>query len=156
MDLLDRGVDLLDYYRGRVSTRRMALLVVHDISRMPRTRAAVAGLDPGRPWGETNGQLALLDTRIQAVHGLLWVGLRLKGKPPKINPYPVPEAKKPEPEKQKPKVDPRHRAYLDRFSPGKAPPAPPPKRKPKDRPPGKPGMSERHRAYLDRFAPPKH
>ncbi|MBB4931841.1 hypothetical protein F4561_002661 [Lipingzhangella halophila] len=127
---------------------------------MPRTRAAVAGLDPGRPWDETNGQLALLDTRIQAVHGLLWVGLRLKGKAPKVQPYPVPEVKKaaePKKRSEKPKVNERHKAYLDRFSPGKAPPAAPPaRRKPKDRPPGRPGMAERHRAYLDRFAPPKH
>ncbi|MFC7745395.1 hypothetical protein ACFQXA_37640 [Nocardiopsis composta] len=71
----------------------MHLLVLHDMARMPRTRAALTGMDPGRPWSEVQTQLALLDTRLQALYGLLWVGLRIKGKPPEPKPYPAPQPK---------------------------------------------------------------
>lgn len=114
LDLLDRGVDILDFYRGEISWRRMHLLVVHDVARMPRTRAALSGTDPSRPWEEANGQFALLDSRLQALQALLWVGLRLKGKPPKVSPYPIPKAKR---KREAPRMDPKVIDYLNRFSP---------------------------------------
>ncbi|GAA4928743.1 hypothetical protein GCM10023224_05030 [Streptomonospora halophila] len=95
----------------------MCLLVLRDMDRMPRTKAALAGLDSARPFPEINQQVALLDTRIQALYGLLWVGLHLKGKPPGIKPYPIPEAKQ---VREKPQMDQRHLDYLNRFSPAHA------------------------------------
>ncbi|MFL1427131.1 MULTISPECIES: hypothetical protein [unclassified Nocardiopsis] len=114
-------VDICDFYAGRITFRRMVLLVIHDMARMPRTRAALQGLDPGRPWGETNSQLALLDSRVQYLARILWVGLRLKDEPPAMRLYPVPtpEKDKAEPEQQTRKPDPRLQAYLDRFAPPK-------------------------------------
>ncbi|GAB3213325.1 hypothetical protein GCM10027294_43820 [Marinactinospora endophytica] len=97
----------------------MALLVLHDLGRMPRTRAALAGEDPARPWDELNTQLALLDSRLQFVLRVLWVGLRLEGDPPPSTTYPVPGAdEQPQGSPQgPPRMDPRHREYLDRFAP---------------------------------------
>lgn len=118
LDLLDRGHDLLDFYRGEISMRRMVLLVVHDIDRMPRTRAAVDGLDPTRRWDETNTQLALLDTRLQSLLGVMWVGGRLKGKPPPVKPYPIPsKADVRKAATKKPRVAPKALEYLNRFAP---------------------------------------
>ncbi|MEU0236784.1 hypothetical protein ABZ234_03770 [Nocardiopsis sp. NPDC006198] len=98
----------------------MVLLVIHDLARMPRTRAVLAGRDPGRPWSETNDQLALLDSRIQALMRVMWVGGRLKGEPPEIHPYPVPTAKDEKAqEKASRRPDPRKQAYLERFAPPK-------------------------------------
>ena len=100
--------------------RRMVLLVIHDMARMPRTRAALTGRDPGRPWNETNDQLALLDSRLQALMRVMWVGGRLKGEPPDIHPYPVPAAKgEKAQERQSRRPDPRKQAYLERFAPPK-------------------------------------
>lgn len=113
-------MDLLDFYAGRISMRRMVLLVIHDMARMPRTKAAVQGLDPGRPWGELNEQIALLDARIQTLTRVAWVGLRLKDDPPAVQLYPVPTAKGEKPqEQQKRRPDPRKQAYLERFAPPK-------------------------------------
>lgn len=121
LDLLDREVDILDFYRGQISMRRMVLLVIHDMARMPRTRAAIQGLDPGRPWGEINEQLALLDARIQTLTRVAWVGGRLKDEPPAVKLYPVPTAKGEDSEQaqQKRGPDPRKQAYLERFAPPK-------------------------------------
>lgn len=118
LDLFDRDVDLLDYYRGEISMRRMVLLVIHDLARMPRTRAVVSGLDPERPWDETNTQLAIIDTRLQSLLRVDWVGGRLQGKPPDVNPYPVPAAKGQQ-HAQARRPDPRKQAYLERFAPPK-------------------------------------
>ncbi|WP_435110159.1 hypothetical protein [Nocardiopsis synnemataformans] len=117
LDLFDRGVDLLDFYRGHITMRRMVLLVIHDMARMPRTRAAAQGLDPGRPWGELNEQLALLDARIQTLTRVAWVGGRLKDDPPAVTLYPVPGLKDEQQEQQKRRPDPRKQAYLERFAP---------------------------------------
>lgn len=109
-------MDILDFYAGRISMRRMVLYVIHDMTRMPRLSAAVNGLDPARDWSETNTQLALMDVRHQSMLGVMWVGLRLKGKPPTVKPYPIPsaEAKR---RQEPPKVDPKTMAYLNQFAP---------------------------------------
>ncbi|MFY7066001.1 hypothetical protein ACOQFV_09080 [Nocardiopsis changdeensis] len=88
---------------------------------MPRTRAALQGLDPGRPWDETNSQLALVDSRLQYLARILWVGLHLKDEPPAMRLYPVPTSKKDatESEQQTRRPDPRKQAYLERFAPPK-------------------------------------
>lgn len=99
--------------------RRMVLLVIHDMARMPRTRAAIDGLDPDRPWDETNTQLALLDSRMQSMMRVLWVGLRLKNDPPAVKPYPVPDVKGEDKPQQTRRPDPRKQAYLERFAPPK-------------------------------------
>ncbi|PRX91989.1 hypothetical protein [Allonocardiopsis opalescens] len=109
----------------------MHLLVVKDMARMPRLRAALLGEDTQRPFDEANYQLALISNRLQMLEQVLHVGLRLKGKPRPFKAYPVPGVSVRGGKKQravKPKVNPKHMAYLDRFSPGKAPPigAPPP------------------------------
>lgn len=97
------------------------LLVIHDMARMPRTRAALRGLPPGRPWDEVNTQLEILDIRLQLLLSVMWVGGRLQGEPPAIQPYPSPKPKDKttagEQEQRRP--DPRKQAYLDRFAPPK-------------------------------------
>lgn len=100
--------------------RRMVLLVIHDLARMPRTRAAITGRDPERPWSELNEQVALLDSRMQALLQVMWVGGRLKNEPPAVHPYPVPEAKgEAHQQAQARRPDPRKQAYLERFAPPK-------------------------------------
>lgn len=109
-------MDLLDFYAGQISMRRMVLYVIHDLARMPRLSAVINGQDPARPWNEINAQLALMDVRYQSMLGIMWVGLRLKGKPPPVKPYPIPsaEAKR---KQAPPKVDPKTMAYLNSFAP---------------------------------------
>lgn len=107
----------MDYYRGRISTRRLWLLVVEDMSRMPRLSAKLGGTDPKRPWTEANTQLALLWTVLQQIVRVLWVGLGIKGQPPEIREYPMPLQDDGKRESQKPRFDPRKIAYLDRFAP---------------------------------------
>ncbi|KOX10145.1 hypothetical protein [Nocardiopsis sp. NRRL B-16309] len=119
LDLLDRGHDIVDFYRGHISFRRLALLVIHDMARMPRTRAAVNGMDADRPWDETNTQLAVIDTRLQSLLRVAWVGGRLQHNPPDVNPYPIPTAKGDQQQSQARRPDPRKQAYLERFAPPK-------------------------------------
>lgn len=114
---MDRGIDLLDYYRGKISTRRMWLLVVEDRARMPRLSARLSGVDPDRQWSETNTQLALLWGMLQHINRVLWVGLRLQGEPPAVREYPIPGLDSEKRGPEKPKFDSRKMAYLDRFAP---------------------------------------
>jgi hypothetical protein len=115
---------LLDFYRGRITMRRMVLLVVHDLGRMPRTKAAVQGLPPGRPWDETHALMALQYTVSQALLRVAWIqasGYRVDGAPPDVKPYPMPQPKgaaaAERPVSQARKPDPRAMKYLNRFAP---------------------------------------
>lgn len=118
LDLLDRGYDLLDYYAGRISARRMYLLVVKDVARMPRLRTALSGLDPWQPiYSESEHALATLNDQIQGLSRKVHVGLRLI--PKKLGDferYPRP-GDKPKKPPGPPKLTKQQRAYLERFAP---------------------------------------
>lgn len=61
-DLLAHGVDLLDFYRGRMSSRRLSLLVENWC--LHRGTAVAVSL-----WGE-RGRWATSDEILAAVHGV--------------------------------------------------------------------------------------
>lgn len=99
----------------------MCLLVVHDLARLPRTSAVVQGMPEGRPWDEAHLQRAITYTLLQSIHRLLWVGLRIKGEPPEVRPYPIPRPGSKGPaggqDSASRRPDPRKQAYLERFAP---------------------------------------
>lgn len=67
IDLLGQGVDLLDFWRGTLTPRRLDLLVKH----LPPGSATLQAMDPDiarvAAWGPTNEQLAdLYDVTVVA------------------------------------------------------------------------------------------
>jgi hypothetical protein len=110
-------VDLLDYYRGQISTRRMILLVVKDRARMPRLRTALAGHDPWEPiYGELEYGIAALNDQAQILSRKVHVAHGLKPKLGDFHPYPRPGDKPPKPVGP-PKLTKQQRDYLEQFAP---------------------------------------
>ncbi|MFJ9558270.1 hypothetical protein ACIRPH_31070 [Nocardiopsis sp. NPDC101807] len=117
LDLLDRGHDLLDFYRGRISFRRMYLLVVRDVARMPRLRTALAGLDPWQPiFGELEYAVATCADLLQVVQRTVHTAHGMKPKLKTMQPYPRP-GEKPRKPPGPPKLSQQQRAYLEQFAP---------------------------------------
>jgi len=95
----------------------MYLLVVKDVARMPRLRAALAGLDPWAPiYSEAEYALAALNDQVQVVGRKIHVahGLKPKLKDPHWYPRPGEKPKKPP---GPPKLSKQQRDYLEQFAP---------------------------------------
>lgn len=60
------------------------------------TKAAQAGDQAGRRWSEREWMAAAQITYLQTLYQILWVGLRLKGRPPKPGPVKTPAYARPE------------------------------------------------------------
>lgn len=89
------------------------------------TRAAQAGDDKGRRWAEREWLAAAQVTYLQTVLQILWVGLRLKGNPPKMAPVNTPAYTRPAPTKEEKKKQDEFRARvaaLRKYSPSYQPP----------------------------------
>ncbi|NEA22587.1 hypothetical protein [Actinomadura bangladeshensis] len=90
------------------------------------TKAAQAGDEKGRRWGEQEWMLAAQITYLQTVVSILWVGLQLKGRPPKFTPVQTPVYTRPVPtaeEKAKQDAHLARVAALRKFSPSQQPAA---------------------------------
>ncbi|TDD37897.1 hypothetical protein E1287_07520 [Actinomadura sp. KC06] len=96
------------------------------------TKAAQAGDEKGRRWSEREWMQAAQITYLQTVIQVLWVGLRLKGRPPKTAPVRAPVYARPEPTPEEQAKQAAHLARvaaLRKYSPShQQPPAddPPP------------------------------
>lgn len=89
-DLLERGFDLLDMWRGELSPRRVALLV-RALPRDSATRQAMDADNP--PWGPTDYLLADIFDAIQYLTRAVQAGYARK-LPPEPKPYPRPGSQK--------------------------------------------------------------
>ena len=80
------GVDLLDLYRGRLSMRRLSVL----LRALPREAATVQALDPALTWGVAE---YLAANTVDTLQALLWTYLaahRGKGQTPPPRPERTP------------------------------------------------------------------
>lgn len=90
------------------------------------TKAAQAGDTQGRRWSEAEWLAAAQVTYLQTVLQVLWVGLRIKGSPPKVTPVKTPSYAQREPtaaEKAKQSAHLARVAALRKYSPSHQPPA---------------------------------
>lgn len=90
------------------------------------TKAAQAGDEHGRRWSEREWMLAAQITYLQSIIQILWVGLRIKGRPPQVTPVKAPVYARPEPTAEEQKKQQEHLARvaaLRKYSPTYRPPA---------------------------------
>ncbi|MCP9947280.1 hypothetical protein [Actinomadura madurae] len=90
------------------------------------TKSAQAGDKAGRRWSEQEWMQAAQITYLQTIISILWVGQRLKGRPPKSAPVSVPVYARPDPtpeEKAKQDAHLARVAALRKYSPSYRPPA---------------------------------
>lgn len=110
-------MDLLDYYAGKISSRRMCLLVLQDRARMPRLRAALSGLDPWQPlYTESDYIAATQADWLQAIQRTMHTAHRMTPKLKKFQAYPRPGEKAKAPVGP-PKLTKKQLSYLEQFAP---------------------------------------
>lgn len=85
-DLLARGTDVLDFYRGRISVRRMITLI-KGLAADPNTNT---GREIGGPWGLDTLLLAAAVDDIRLNNFILAAANSPKGKNPLPLPKPIP------------------------------------------------------------------
>lgn len=109
------------------------------------TKAAQAGDKAARRWSEQDWMVALQVTYTRLMLQVLWIGLRLKGSPPKTAPVKTPEYHRPQKAKADQKKQAEHLARvrsLRRFAPPPPSPTPPPTDDPPpDQAPGQPAAA---------------